>query len=910
MLNPMRRFADLRIRSKLLVCYLALFAFSLTIGSIILFSFVKKTIQVNIESELANTTQTILNMVRTSAGVSIKNHLRAVAEKNREIAQHFYQQARSGAISMAEAKQRTQEVMLSQSIGKTGYIYCINSRGIIQIHPEKALFHADLSGYPFIDEQKKRKNGYLEYNWKNPGETRPRPKALYMTYFKPWDWIISVSSYRNEFRELVNVDDFRDSILSLVFGRTGYSYVLDLAGNLIVHPSLVGNYYEAIDEKGQQFIQEICRRKSGKIIYKWAPPGDPEAREKLVIFNYIPEYKWIVASSSFLEEFYAPLRTIGHIILALAATAFILVLPITFRISSSITNPLQELMDHFATGAKGDISVRMQPKSRDEVGMLARYFNTFMDQLENYGKHLREEIRDRQKAEEAIRKSEAKYRELVENANSIILRMTPQGRITFFNEFAQTFFGYAESEIMGEPVVGTILDRNTPAGMEMMIHPANYHRTHEHTNRLRSGKKVWIAWTSRAIQDPAGTLTEYLCIGTDITESRQAEQEMARMRHYLKNVIDAMPSVLVGVDMEGLVTQWNRSAEQMTGVEDRRALGRPVTEIFPLLMPHMEMILATIQSGKAQQMEKVWCRDLETPFFADIMVYPITAGETNGAVVRVDDVTSRVRMENMMVQTEKMMSVGGLAAGMAHEINNPLGGMLQNLQNVIRRVSPDLEDNEAAANRCGTRLETIRCYLDARGIFQFLENIRVSGVRASHIVENMLSFSRRSESRKVAVNMAELLDKAVELAAHDYDLKKKFDFRRIRIEKYYDPQMVPVPCVATEIEQVILNLLRNAAQAMGKKGRQPEDPCITLRLGREKDAAVIAISDNGPGMDDHRLKRIFEPFFTTKEVGVGTGLGLSVSYFIITNNHNGTITADASPGKGACFTIELPLTVA
>lgn len=134
---------------------------------------------------------------------------------------------------MDETKNRTRDVMLSQTIGKTGYIYSIDSHGVILIHPESALIQKDLSGYSFIADQKIRKDGYLEYNWKNPAETQPRPKALYMTYFEPWDWIISVSSYRNEFKELVNVDDFRDSILSLVFGQTGYSYVLDIEGNLI-----------------------------------------------------------------------------------------------------------------------------------------------------------------------------------------------------------------------------------------------------------------------------------------------------------------------------------------------------------------------------------------------------------------------------------------------------------------------------------------------------------------------------------------------------------------------------------------------------------------------------------------------------------------------------------------------------
>ncbi len=777
MFDLSRRFADLRIRYKLLISYSAVFVLSMAAGSVVIFHFVKATIEANIESELKNTTQSLLNMVRTSASVSIKNHLRAVAEKNREIANHFYHRALTGAMTMNEAKARTREVMLSQTIGKTGYIYCIDSRGVILIHPENALIDVDLSDYTFIADQKSRKVGYLEYNWQNPGEDRPRPKALYMTYFEPWDWIVSVSSYRTEFRELVNVDDFRDSILSIVFGQTGYSYVLDIEGNLIIHPSLTGNYFEATDVTGRQFIQEICKRKSGKIIYSWASPGESDPREKLVIFNHIPEYDWIVASSSYQEEFHAPLKTIRHLILATVLISLALALPITWRISSSITNPLRELMDRFAAGARGDISVRMRRQSRDEVGRLASYFNTFMERLEAY-----------------------------------------------------------------------------------------------------------------------------------LNESRAAERETARMRRYLNHFVDAMPSVLVGVDEQERVTQWNRSAARVTGIADRQALGRAVTEVLPMLAPHMAMIRETIGTGEAREVEKVECRRGGETFYADISAYPIEAGsEQKGAVIRLDDVTQRVQMETMMVQTEKMMSVGGLAAGMAHEINNPLGGMLQNLQNVIRRLSPGLPANETDAAACGTRLETIGRYLERREIFRFLENIRRSGERAARVVENMLSFSRRSEPRKTPVNLAALLDKAVELAAQDYDLKKKFDFRHIRIVREYEPEMAPVDCVATEIEQVLLNLLRNAAQAMsdGRQRRQP--PCITLRLRREDASAVIEVADNGPGLDPGQRKRIFEPFFTTKEVGVGTGLGLSVSYFIITNNHNGRMTADSAPGQGAVFTVRLPL---
>lgn len=403
----LRRFADLRIRYKLLISYSAVFFLSITLGSVVIYSFVRRNIESSIESELKNTTATILKMARASADTSIKNHLRAVAEKNLEIVEYLYAQFQSGALSESAAKDQARAILLSQTIGKTGYIYILDSNGIILIHPKSALHGADLSEYDFIQDQRARKAGYLEYDWKNPGESQARPKALYMNYFAPWDWIISVSSYRNEFYELVQVDDFRESILSLQFGKTGYSYVLDSRGNLILHPKLEGhNYYDALDAQGRYFIREICRRKSGKITYSWRNPDEDDTREKLVIFNYIPEYDWIVASSSYLEEFYAPLRTVRNIIFFTVLVSLTLVIPLSMQIGASITNPLRELMNHFRLGADGDISVRMRRRSRDEIGRLASYFNGFMERLEAYQSNLEAEIKERKQAEEALRESE------------------------------------------------------------------------------------------------------------------------------------------------------------------------------------------------------------------------------------------------------------------------------------------------------------------------------------------------------------------------------------------------------------------------------------------------------------------------------------------------------------------------
>jgi polar amino acid transport system substrate-binding protein len=147
----------------------------------------------------------------------------------------------------------------------------------------------------------------------------------------------------------------------------------------------------------------------------------------------------------------------------------------------------------------------------------------------------------------------------------------------------------------------------------------------------------------------------------------------------------------------------------------------------------------------------------------------------------------------------------------------------------------------------------------------------------------------------------------LELAASDYDLKKKHDFRRIHIEREYADDLPPVHCDGTQIQQVLLNLLRNGAQAMAEMVDAGKAPSFALRLRREGAMARIEVEDNGPGMSEEVRQRVFEPFFTTKEVGVGTGLGLSVSYFIVTEAHNGTIAVEEGSEGGARFVVRLPL---
>lgn len=387
----------------------------------------------------------------------------------------------------------------------------------------------------------------------------------------------------------------------------------------------------------------------------------------------------------------------------------------------------------------------------------------------------------------------------------------------------------------------------------------------------------------------------------------RATADLNRERNYVQNIINSMPSVVVGVDLEGHITHWNMGAEDLTGVKPNEAHGKRLSAIFPLLADAMEKVQTAIQTRMPQSDSKVLHVQDGQTCFSDVTVYPLVANGVEGAVIRMDDVTDRVRIEDMMVQSEKMLSVGGLAAGMAHEINNPLAGILQNVQVLRNRLAGNISKNIDTAIECGIEFEALERYMQKRGLPPMIDAVIESGTRAVRIVDNMLSFSRRSGSSLKRHSLPELLDKTVELASNDYDLKKKYDFRQIEIRREYEKGLPQITCEGSQLQQVFLNILKNGAQAMASHIPSGKPPLLTLRIRRNRGHLDIEIEDNGPGMDDATRKRAFEPFFTTKRVGVGTGLGLSVSYFIITENHNGSMTVDSKPGKGARFTITLPL---
>ncbi|MBN2343708.1 MAG: PAS domain S-box protein [Deltaproteobacteria bacterium] len=281
-------------------------------------------------------------------------------------------------------------------------------------------------------------------------------------------------------------------------------------------------------------------------------------------------------------------------------------------------------------------------------------------------------------------------------------------------------------------------------------------------------------------------------------------------------------------------------------------------------------------------------------------------------IAAVRDITERKRADEILVQSEKMLSVGGLAAGIAHELNNPLSGMMQNAQVLQERFGNlDSPKTRKAIDQIGIDKEKLSQFLDHRKLLESLHCIRITGQRASEIITNMLRFARMSNDEFIPENIPLLLDRTLELAQSDFSLKKHYDVKQIKVRKKYSEDTPSVYCVPTKIQQVFLNILRNGAEAMHEKGDAfiQNEAQFTLRVyaNPTTDEVIIEIEDNGPGMSEENRKRIFEPFYTTKPVGEGTGLGLSVSYFIVANNHRGTLLAQSTPGKGTTFTISLPV---
>ena len=516
------------------------------------------------------------------------------------------------------------------------------------------------------------------------------------------------------------------------------------------------------------------------------------------------------------------------------------------------------------------------------------------------------EMDNRRFAEEALSASDKTARALLDGiANSAYL-IDPEGIIVAINATAARRAGKEQKDLVGSCLWNHYRQPEISRSRRQKAAQAVASGEAVRFEDKRDGRI--FDQTYYPVFNDAGAVIRIAVLAIDVTEQRKAILALEESESRFRTLIEGAP-IGISLCQELRYNYVNPAYLKIFGFsEPSELIGTHICDrIAPQCRDEITELALRCVSGAsvAPEYETVGMRRDGSPFpiCVDITMLAFDDGPLSVTFAR--DLTERQQARDLMVQAEKMAMIGGLAAGMAHEINNPVGIIIQNLQNIERRLSVDLPANVEVADELGISLTKLRSYLEQRSIFNLLGKMYHAGERTTKIVSNILQFSRKSDSERKLASLPDIVQRAVELAANDYDLKKKYDFRNINIVRDFAADLPQVPLNATELEQVIINILKNAAQAMAEhRAQRPE---IKITASREEGMAVIRVADNGPGMEESTRKRIFEPFFTTKEVGVGTGLGLSVSYSLITQNHKGVFTVDSAPGEGALFTIKLPL---
>lgn len=575
------------------------------------------------------------------------------------------------------------------------------------------------------------------------------------------------------------------------------------------------------------------------------------------------------------------------------------------------------------------------------------------------------DITEHRRMEAELQQSEQKYRELVENANSIILRWDKAGNITFFNEYAQEFFGYKEHEIIGKSVMGTIVPDEDRTGkdlkamiMDIARRPDAY-ISNENENIKRSGERVWISWTNKPIFDENGKLQEILSVGKDETERQKAREAIVARLKYEEGLAACSQTLLSDDTQRDVLSDALQHLLKASGTsrvyifenfEDPKDglclrlthevcapgvssnLDDPLLQHGPYKMgfERWRRILSQDKPimGLIESFPKSERIILEPQGILSILVLPLWVEGKWYGFIGFDDVESRREwkeadilllqtaadmidnyieiktvMEDLaksnkelketqaqLVQSEKMASLGSLVAGIAHEINTPIGAV-NSMHDTLFRTIDILREN--IASRHPQELEQLSSLKTAFKVFDDSHKVIRSGTeRVINIVRRLKSFARLDEAELKTVDVHEGLEDTLVLIHHE--IKHNIDV----VKKYGD--VPPIACFPGQLNQVFLNLFINSKHAIKDKGT------ISISTSHKDNKVLIKIKDTGSGIPKENLKKIFDPGFTTKGRGVGAGLGLSICYQII-QAHRGEIKVQSELGKGTTFTIILPM---
>ncbi len=544
-----------------------------------------------------------------------------------------------------------------------------------------------------------------------------------------------------------------------------------------------------------------------------------------------------------------------------------------------------------------------------------------------------EDITERRNLEESL----GRLTQAVEQSSSSILITDQQGMIEYVNPMFSSVTGYSPEEAIGQnPSIlksGELSQADASAIWETVTH-GDVWRGELH-NRKKDGTLFWELATISPLYEKNGSISGYLAIEDDITGQKEVREQLAQYRAELEGkhielehafrtiehakreweqTLDQLHDIIILTDAEHRIRRCNKIVSYIAGQEMRELAGQDWRELFR----EIGFTFLTLDASRGELFHQKSGRSY------DLDVYPIRfdLGES-GYVISLNDTTelraitqelektlSDLKEAQLQVlQQEKMASLGQLAAGVAHEINNPMGYISSNLATLdkyCQRLSEFITRGDQVMLACQDQsvvqqLQQSRQHLKIDRILtdisQLIAESQEGAERVRRIVQDLKSFSRVDQAETALIDLNEALDTTINIAWNE------IKYAAVLQREY---GVIPkIHCFPQQLNQVFLNLLVNAAHAIQALQREQQGQ-ITVRTWADTAMLYIAISDTGCGMNEEIRARIFDPFFTTKDVGKGTGLGLSISHEII-KKHGGEIRVESEPGKGTTFTVCLPL---
>ncbi len=346
--------------------------------------------------QLSNSTSMAFEMITLYIDSTVKNRLRGIAEKSREMVSYNYSLYQNGVISEQEAYQRARDLMLSRGygkIGETGYLAGVSSEGVLSIHPKSE--GVDASGHEFMQRAISMKNGYIEYDWQNVDEEEPRAKAGYMSYFEPWDIIVWASSYKEEFHSLLDLQSLWTRLRTIHFGETGFIFIIDSNGDIVFHPTKKeGNIISAeaaVDRLKE--VSEQAKNAPGEIIQtSFTIPDNDASTRRLGALVYLPDMDWIIVSNTDTREVFSIVNTIRRIMIISLILAFIGMNVVIFLVFRSLLKPVRAMKEVVDDVAAGNVSTFIEVESNDEIGTIAVELNKLIESFQQLLRKMKQDI--------------------------------------------------------------------------------------------------------------------------------------------------------------------------------------------------------------------------------------------------------------------------------------------------------------------------------------------------------------------------------------------------------------------------------------------------------------------------------------------------------------------------------------